>query len=79
MNLFRSEEHVRTWSLFDPASAEGIMPVRQWARYFSQGRLRARLDPDFVLKGAALRPTKDEILGELGKGGPYWGTAKPVP
>ena len=77
MNLFRSEEHVRAWARFDPASADGIMPVRDWIRYFSQGRQRERLDPDFVLKAAALRPTKDEILAELGKGGPYWGTDPP--
>lgn len=78
MNLFRSEEHVRAWSLFDPSSAEGIMPVRSWIRFFAQGRLRARLDPDFVLKGAGLRPTRDEILAEMGKRGPYWGTSPPV-
>ena len=77
MNLFRSEEHVRAWDRFDPASAEGIMPVGDWIRYFSQGRMRARLDPDFVLKGAGLHPTKDEVLAELGRGGAYWGTSKP--
>jgi hypothetical protein len=75
MNLFRSEEHVRAWSLFNPASAEGIMPVQLWARVFGQGRMRARLDPDFVLMGAGLRPTRDEILAEMGKSGPYWGTS----
>ncbi len=77
MNLFRSEEHVRVWALFDPASTDGIMPVRDWIRYFSQGRQRERLDPDFVLKAATLRPTKDEILAELGKSGRYWGTVQP--
>jgi hypothetical protein len=77
MNLFRSEEHVRAWELFDPSSAEGIMPVRDRIRYFSQGRMRARLDPDFVPNGAMRRPTKDEVLAELGRGGPYWGTSKP--
>lgn len=75
MNLFRSEEHVRAWSLFDSSSAEGIMPVRHWVRFFGQGRLRARLDPDFVLKGAGLRPSREEILAEMGKGGSYWGTS----
>ena len=74
MNLFRSEEHVRAWSFFDASSADGIMPVRSWAQFFGQGRMRARLDPDFVLKGAGLRPTRDEILAEMGKSGPYWGT-----
>ena len=77
MNLFRSEEHVRAWDLFDPGSAEGIMPVRDWIHYFSQGRMRARLDPEFVLSGASRRPSKDEVLADLGRGGPYWGTTKP--
>ena len=77
MNLFRSEEHVRAWARFDPSSAEGIMPVRDRIRYFGQGRHRARLDPDLAFKAAALRPTKEEILAELGKGGPYWGTSSP--
>ena len=78
MNLFRSEEHVRAWPLFELSSAEGIMPVQSWVRLFSQGRMRARLDPDFVLKGARLRPTRDEILAEMGKSGPYWGTSPPA-
>jgi hypothetical protein len=74
MNLFRSEEHVGAWDLFDPVSVEGVLPLGDWIRYFSQGRMRARLDPDFVLSGAGRRPTKDEVLAELGRGGPYWGT-----
>ena len=78
MNLFRSEEHVHAWEPFDPASAEGIMPVRDRIRYFSQGCMRARLDPDFIRAGASRRPTKDEVLAELGRGGPYWGTSTPA-
>jgi hypothetical protein len=77
MNLFRSEEHVRAWDLFDPGSAEGIMPIRDWVRYFSQGRMRARLDPDFIPNGASRRPTKDEVLADLARGGPYWGANQP--
>ena len=77
MNLFRSEEHVRAWALFDSSSEDGIMRVRAWARLFGQGRMRARLDPDFVLKGAGLRPTRNELLAEMGKSGPYWGTNVP--
>lgn len=78
MNLFRSEGHVRAWDLFDPGSAEGILPIRDWIHYFSQGRMRARLDSAFVLNGASYRPSKDEVLADLGRGGPYWGTPKPL-
>jgi len=28
MNLFRSEEHVRRWALFNPVSTEGLMGDR---------------------------------------------------
>jgi RNA polymerase sigma-70 factor (ECF subfamily) len=45
MNLFRSEEHIPRWALFDPASADGIRPVADFAtilfalpRYRDTGR-----------------------------------------
>ncbi len=31
MNLFRSEEHVKNWSSYDPISEEAIMPLADWA------------------------------------------------
>ena len=50
------DQTLRLWlAAFDPISAEGILPLGAWIRYFSQGRMRARLDPDFVVRGAGSR------------------------
>ena len=50
MNLFRSEEHVRRWAGFDPASAAGILPAAELhAKLFARfGRYRERLAPDYL-------------------------------
>jgi len=42
MNLFRSEEHVRRWALFDPASEDGIRPIQEFAALFSLPMFRER-------------------------------------
>ena len=64
MNLFRSEEHVRSWSDYEPASQEAMMPLASWVRVFQAPRYRARLDPDHLLTRFALRPTSDEVRAE---------------
>jgi len=49
MNLFRSEERVRTWGDFDPATVKSIKPVREWAAMLTGAELfTRRLDADFV-------------------------------
>ena len=48
MNLFRSEEHVANWSMFDPISADAIMPVADWAELFAGPTFRRRLDADYL-------------------------------
>ena len=30
MNIFRSEEHVKNWSLYNPESEDAIMPLADW-------------------------------------------------
>lgn len=74
LNLFRSEEHVRRWSLLDPAAAEAILPVRNWVRVFSVDYCRARLEPDYFLRAWELRPALFEAIARQGKRGPFWGT-----
>lgn len=75
MNLFRSEEHVRNWWGYDPASAEGILPLADWAYVFSVEFCRSKLEPDFFLRGLKLRQGLFKALKELGKSGPFWGIA----
>ncbi len=69
MNLFRSEEHVKHWSLYDPASEEAIMPVEDWASVFAGRMFRNRLDPDYLSRAAEYLA---DFFGELAKTGPYF-------
>jgi hypothetical protein len=72
MNLFRSEEHVASWSLYDPDSADGIMPLRDYATLFGVQLFRQRLEPDYVLRLPQLFPEWLSTLARLGKTGPFW-------
>ena len=72
MNLFRSEEHLRSWSLYDPDSADGIMPLADYATLFSAGLFRERLQPDYVMRLPQLMPEWVTTLVKLGKTGPFW-------
>ncbi len=53
MNLFRSEEHARNWSGFDPAFGEMLQPLAYWVERFSAERVRARAAPDYISRRAA--------------------------
>jgi len=72
MNLFRSEEHVRNWSLYDPESADGIMPLAGYATLFSTGLFRERLQPDYLLRLPQLLPEWIATFAKLGKTGAFW-------
>ena len=49
MNLFRSEEHARRWSLLAPGAEAGIAdPRRLLSEVFGLPRYRRRLDPDYL-------------------------------
>lgn len=49
MNLFRSEEHARNWSGFDPSMAARMLkPVARWAEIFSNPFFRQRIRPDYI-------------------------------
>lgn len=72
MNLFRSEEHVRNWALYDPESADGIMPLKDYATLFGVRLFRERLEPDYALRIAQLAPEWIATLAQLGKTGPFW-------
>ncbi len=73
MNLFRSEEHVKRWSLYDPASEEAIMPAEDWARVFAGRMFRNRLDPDYLSRAAEYRADFGKTLfGELARTGPFF-------
>jgi hypothetical protein len=46
MNLFRSEEHARNWSEFDPAYEMNLKPLGAWVERFSAERFKARARTD---------------------------------
>ncbi len=53
MNLFRSEEHARNWSGYDPAFAENLQPLAYWVERFSADRFRMRGAADYISRRTA--------------------------
>jgi hypothetical protein len=72
MNLFRSEEHVRNWAQFDPATEEGIIALADLVKLFSGNYFRRRLDLDWVSRSREYGREMIETLKEIGKTGPFW-------
>ena len=72
MNLFRSEEHVRQWPLYDPASAEGTMPLVAFLEVFSQPLFRERLAPDYVSRVPSLRGDLIATLARVSNNALFW-------
>jgi hypothetical protein len=48
MNLFRSEEHARQWTKFNPDFEKNLKPLSFWLEVFSGEMFRARSRPDFI-------------------------------
>jgi hypothetical protein len=48
MNLFRSEEHARSWDGYTESMASSLMPVAEWADIFSNPFFRERGRPDYI-------------------------------
>ncbi len=72
MNFFRSDEHVKKWPLYDPVSAESIMPVSSWAQAFSGPLFRKRLEPDYLARAQEYASELFLSLNKMGKSGPFW-------
>lgn len=48
MNLFRSEEHARKWTKFNPDSQKHLKPLSFWLEVFGGEMFRARNRTDFI-------------------------------
>ena len=48
MNLFRSEEHARRWTAFQPRSEEGFITLPDLAGFFGTETRRHLLDADYL-------------------------------
>ena len=77
MNLFRSEEHVRRWTLFDPASEDGIRPVTEFAVLFGLPMFRERSALDYVQRLPALRDERLAAWERFAKGSTFWAVPPP--
>ena len=73
MNLFRSEEHVRRWALFNPESEEGFIGLADLAALFATPSRRHLLDIDFLSVWLPRRyEERRPLLERLGKATPFW-------
>jgi hypothetical protein len=78
MNLFRSEEHIRRWTLFDPASEDGTRPIAEFAALFGQRIFRERSAPDYLQRLPALRQELLAAAERFAKGSPFWAASRPA-
>lgn len=72
MNLFACEDNVFKWSQTDPASADGVRPLADWATLFATDLFRRRLDADYLSKMADYRTDMRSVMVELGMTGPWF-------
>jgi len=72
MNLFRSEEHVRNWARFDPATTEGIITLPDLVKLFSGPYFRRRMDLNWVSKSRDYAREMVATMAAIGKTGPFW-------
>ena len=72
MNLFRSEEHIKNWTPYDPATEEGIVSLPDLLKLFSGNLFQRRLDSDYVSQCGKYMQEFLAELAELGKTRPFW-------
>ncbi|MGA8180189.1 MAG: hypothetical protein WB792_09025 [Desulfobacterales bacterium] len=69
MNLFRSEEHVKSWSDFKAGTEEGINPLSSVVGLFSLNFFTKRLDADYVSRMGEYMAELIEVLKSMGS---FW-------
>ena len=79
MNLFRSEEHARCWSQFQPRAEEGFIALDALAGFFGTDSRRHMLDADYLSTWYPRRAVERRAyLEQIGKTSPFWmGTPDP--
>jgi hypothetical protein len=79
MNLFRSEEHARRWTQFNPASEVGFISLPELAGFFGTETRRHMLDADYLSTWFPRRATeRRDYMARIGKSVPFWlGTPDP--
>ena len=79
MNLFRSEEHTRRWTQFNPASEVGFITLPELAGFFGTETRHHMLDADYLSVWFPKRAAeRREYMTRIGKAVPFWlGTPDP--
>ena len=67
MNLFRSEEHARRWTLYYRDVDDYIMPVSDWGTVFSASMFQNRLETDYLAHSAEYLADYRSALQAMGK------------
>ena len=74
MNLFRSEEHARRWSQFNPASdGLGFIRLEDLVAFFGTESRHHMLDADYLSAWYPRRAAERRaVLERAGKTTPFW-------
>ena len=80
MNLFRSEEHVRSWSQFNPDSTSAISTLEDEVTLFSTESNKHKLDGDYISQWLPKQAgERASAAQQMGKTGPFWPGTSPNP
>ena len=63
MLFFRSEEHLKNWVRYDPATKGGISQLEGLLAMFSSNLFKRRMDPDYF---SNMKKYLGELIAELG-------------
>ena len=71
MNIFRSEDDVKAWDLYDPASETAIRPVADYFELLNTDLFSQRLTPDYL---ARIPEYSAQAFGAIAAMGddPFW-------
>lgn len=72
MNFFRSEEHVKKWSLYTPLGEDYILSISDWAKIFSSNIFKQRLSPDYLSHSEEYIQDYHQALRDIGKTSPFF-------
>jgi len=77
MNLFRSEEHIRKWARYDPATEQGILPLQNVIKVFSGKFMQKRLDLNYASHALEYFDEVVSVISEIAKTRPFWSSPGP--
>jgi hypothetical protein len=77
MNLFRSEEHIRNWARYDPATDQGILPLQNVVNVFSGKFMQKRLAPNYASHALEYFGKVVSVISEIAKTRPFWAPPGP--